>query len=328
MLARLPASAGRRTVCDCWEYAMRKIIADRCRRPSPSAARRSAVPAGVPRAEEADDQGAGRAAVERRPRQRAAQPGQGPVQGRQLRQVPPDRRRGAEARCPRTPRCASSRPSSRSSRASSSWPRRSWKIARKLAPNDAEADYLSGVVYQRWQKPTGRLRVLQAGRREGPGGAGVPDGRRRRCWSRWTAPTRRWRCSRRKVVYFEHSAGDPRRGRPAADAAKGRYREAVDMFRQATILTPRRRRYPRGPRRWRCTTPSSTSEAADVLARAGEARARTPSAPTCGSRWASASSRPASRATRATTSRSPRGCSRPTPACGSGSAGRRWSRTT
>ena len=191
--------------------------------------------------------------------------------------------RRSTRRCSSTPRTRPLRvlrPSSPSSRASSTSPTRSWTIARKLDPKDAEADYLSGVVYQRWQKPQAALRVLHRRRREGTRRSWPTCWRRRRCWSRWTAPTRRWRCSRSKVVYFEHSA-------VIRDAVgqllmqQGKYHEAVDDAPPGEHPRDRRPARSASTWRWRCSTTSSTARRSTSLAQAGARTRSTPSAPTC-----------------------------------------------
>ena len=45
---------------------------------------------------------------------------------------------------------------------------RELKVARGYAPNDAEAHYLSGVVYQRWQKPQTAYEFYKAASEKSP----------------------------------------------------------------------------------------------------------------------------------------------------------------
>jgi Flp pilus assembly protein TadD len=109
-------------------------------------------------------------------------------------------------------------------------------VARKLAPNDAEALYLSGVVCQRWQKVEAACDFYKQATDKAPTELGylmahsemlVTLDRNDEALALLQA----------RVVYFEHSSG-------IRDAVarllmqKGQYRDAVELFRQATILTP------------------------------------------------------------------------------------------
>lgn len=106
--------------------------------------------------------------------------------------------------------------------------------ARKLNPKDAEADYLSGVVYQRWQKPDIAYGHYSDASEKVPDDVSylmaksemlVAMGRQEEAL----------RLLQDKVVYFEHSA-------VIRDAVGQllcqfhKYDEAADMLRQATIL--------------------------------------------------------------------------------------------
>ena len=106
--------------------------------------------------------------------------------------------------------------------------------ARRINPKEAEADYLAGVVYQRWQKPERALEFYTSASEKNPGELAyllarsemlVAAGRQEEAL----------RLLQDKVVYFEHSA-------IIRDAVGQllmqfkRYGEAADMLRTASIL--------------------------------------------------------------------------------------------
>jgi Tfp pilus assembly protein PilF len=108
--------------------------------------------------------------------------------------------------------------------------------ARTLDPKLAEADYLSGVIYQRWQQPSKALDFYQTACIKAPTELAyvmakaetmVALGRQVEALALLQS----------KVVYFEHSA-------VIRDAVgmllmqQNRIEDAVDMFRRATILAP------------------------------------------------------------------------------------------
>jgi Tfp pilus assembly protein PilF len=107
-------------------------------------------------------------------------------------------------------------------------------VARKAAPNLGESYYLSGVIYQRWQKPQTAYEFYTAASDKAPAELSfviartemlVELGRSNEALS----------LLQEKVQYFENSpAIRDAYGQLLAQA--GRYGEAVDMFRQATIL--------------------------------------------------------------------------------------------
>ena len=109
-------------------------------------------------------------------------------------------------------------------------------VARKLAPNDAEALYLSGVVCQRWQKLQAAHDFYKAATEKAPTELGYLMAQ-----SEMLVSTDRSEEAlallQAKVIFFEHSAGI-RDSVARLLMAKGKYREAVELFRQATILTP------------------------------------------------------------------------------------------
>lgn len=109
-------------------------------------------------------------------------------------------------------------------------------VARKSAPNDAEALYLSGVVCQRWKKLTEAHDYYRAATEKAPTELAYLMAQSEMLVTMDRADEA-LALLQAKVVYFEHSAG-------IRDAVarllmqKGRHREAIDLFRQATILTP------------------------------------------------------------------------------------------
>jgi tetratricopeptide (TPR) repeat protein len=108
------------------------------------------------------------------------------------------------------------------------------KEARKLNPKDAEADYLMGVVYQRWQKPETALQCYLAASDKAPAELAYIMARAEMLVA-MDRQKEALALLQEKVVYFEHSP-------VIRDAVgqllmqTGRTSEAVDMFRQASIL--------------------------------------------------------------------------------------------
>lgn len=100
----------------------------------------------------------------------------------------------------------------------------------------AEADYLSGVVYQRWQQPERALECYQSACEKSPAELAyvmakaemlVTMGRRDQALTTLQA----------KVTYFEHS-GEIRDEVGLLLEQDGREREAIEMFRRAVMLSP------------------------------------------------------------------------------------------
>lgn len=108
------------------------------------------------------------------------------------------------------------------------------EVARKFGPREPEAYYLSGVVYQRWQRPQLALEFYhQAGERAPAELAYVlAEGEMLVALGRSTDALQ---LLQGKVTYFENSA-------TIRDAVGqilmqgGKYADAVDMFRQASLL--------------------------------------------------------------------------------------------
>ncbi len=110
------------------------------------------------------------------------------------------------------------------------------EIARKAAPNDAEAYYLSGVVCQRWQKGQAAYDYYKIATDKAP-----TELQYLMAQSEMLVGMDRsdeaLALLQARVVYFEHSGGI-RDAVARLMMAKGRHKEAVELFRQATILTP------------------------------------------------------------------------------------------
>ncbi|MGD0388000.1 MAG: tetratricopeptide repeat protein [Tepidisphaeraceae bacterium] len=107
-------------------------------------------------------------------------------------------------------------------------------LARRADPASAEAEYLSGVVYQRWQQPQRALEFYQHACDKSPAELAyvmakaemlVAMGRRGEALTMLQA----------KVAYFEHS-GAIRDEVGLLLVQEGRYPEAIEMFRRAGIL--------------------------------------------------------------------------------------------
>ncbi len=108
-------------------------------------------------------------------------------------------------------------------------------IARKLVPTDAEADYLSGVVSQRWQRNEQALTYYKAASEKQPAELAYLLAQAETLVA-MNKSDEALALLEARVVYFEHSA-------PIRDAVgqlymqRGKYIQAVDMFRQASILS-------------------------------------------------------------------------------------------
>lgn len=109
-------------------------------------------------------------------------------------------------------------------------------VAEQVDSTGAEADYLFGVVYQRWQQPQRALEFYQRACDKSPAELAyvlakaemlVAMGRRDEALTMLQA----------KVTYFEHS-GVIRDEVGLLLAQEGRYPEAIEMLRRASILSP------------------------------------------------------------------------------------------
>src|SRR5688500_17844684 len=109
-------------------------------------------------------------------------------------------------------------------------------VARKLSPNDAEAHYLSGVVCQRWQKTEAACDFYQAAVDKAPAELAYLMAKSEMLVT-MDRSDEALALLEARVVFFEHSAGI-RDAVARLLVGKGKYREAVERFRQATILMP------------------------------------------------------------------------------------------
>jgi len=109
-------------------------------------------------------------------------------------------------------------------------------LARHADPNSADADYLSGVIYQRWQQPQRALEFYQHACDKSPAELAfvmakaemlVAMDRRDEALTMLQA----------KVTYFEHS-GVIRDEVGLLLMQKGQYPQAIEMLRRASILAP------------------------------------------------------------------------------------------
>jgi tetratricopeptide (TPR) repeat protein len=109
-------------------------------------------------------------------------------------------------------------------------------LARQADPSSAEVEYLSGVVYQRWQQPERALECYQHACDKSPAELAyvlakaemlVAMGRRDDALSMLQS----------KVTYFEHS-GEIRDEVGLLLVQEARFPEAIEMLRRATILAP------------------------------------------------------------------------------------------
>ena len=108
------------------------------------------------------------------------------------------------------------------------------KIAREVTPKNAEADYLSGVIYQRWQKPQLAHDYYKAAADKAPSELAYLMARAEMLVE-MGEPAEALKLLEAKVIYFEHSA-TIRTAVGQLLVEQRRYKEAVDIFRQASIL--------------------------------------------------------------------------------------------
>ena len=111
---------------------------------------------------------------------------------------------------------------------------RELETARKFAPNAAESYYLSGVVFQRWQKPQAAYEFYTAASDKAPAELSYVLARAEMLVA-LERSNEALSLLQEKVNYFENSpAIRDAYGQLLSQA--GRHGDAVDMFRQATIL--------------------------------------------------------------------------------------------
>ncbi len=109
------------------------------------------------------------------------------------------------------------------------------KLAREFNPKDAEADYLSGVVNQRWSNPEVALSYYDAALTKGPGELSYLLAKAETLVTMGRAEDALVSLKDR-VVFFEHSAAI-RDAIGQLMLQKGDTNAAVDMLRQASILS-------------------------------------------------------------------------------------------
>jgi tetratricopeptide (TPR) repeat protein len=106
--------------------------------------------------------------------------------------------------------------------------------ARRLAPKDAEADYLSGVVCQRWQKPQEAYEFYRSAFEKHPSELAYLLAQAEMLVGLNRADEA-LALLQAKVVYFEYS-GAIRDAVGQLLMQRGMFRQATDMFRQASVL--------------------------------------------------------------------------------------------
>lgn len=110
------------------------------------------------------------------------------------------------------------------------------RLARQFDPKNAEADYLSGVVYQRWQKPDVAYEFYSHASEKFPAEISYLMAKAEMLVAMDRAPEA-LKLLEDKVIYFEHSA-------TIRDAvgqlliAQKNYIAGAEMLRQASVLTP------------------------------------------------------------------------------------------
>lgn len=109
------------------------------------------------------------------------------------------------------------------------------ELARKFGPNEPEPYYLSGVIYQRWQKPLTALEFYRDASQRAPAELQyiLAEGEMLVALNRIPDALALLQA---KVAYFENS-GTIRDAVGQLLVQSGRYAEAVDMFREASILS-------------------------------------------------------------------------------------------
>src|SRR5438552_3893952 len=113
---------------------------------------------------------------------------------------------------------------------------RELRLARQFDPKNAQADYLSGVVYQRWQKPDLAYDFYHHASEKAPAELAFVMAKAEMLVAMDRAPEA-LKLLEAKVVYFEHSAAI----RDAAGqllVGQKKYIAGAEMLRQACVLTP------------------------------------------------------------------------------------------
>lgn len=107
-------------------------------------------------------------------------------------------------------------------------------LAHQADPNDAEADYLSGVIYQRWQQPERALEFYQRACEKSPAELAYVMAKAEMLVAMNRRPEA-LAVLEAKVAYFEHS-GAIRDEVGLLLMQDGQSSQAVEMFRRASIL--------------------------------------------------------------------------------------------
>ena len=107
--------------------------------------------------------------------------------------------------------------------------------ARELAPKNPEADYLSGVVQQRWANPEGALKYYDAALTKNPGEISYLLAKSEMLVTLGQSD-QALAALKERVVFFEHSAAI-RDAIGMLQMQKGEVAAAIDTFRQASILS-------------------------------------------------------------------------------------------
>jgi tetratricopeptide (TPR) repeat protein len=107
-------------------------------------------------------------------------------------------------------------------------------VTRQLAPTDPEAEYLSGVVYQRWQQPDRALEFYQHACDKAPAELAYLLAKSEMLVAMDRRPEA-LAILQQRVTYFEHS-GAIRDEIGLLMMQEGRYPQAVEMLRRASIL--------------------------------------------------------------------------------------------
>lgn len=109
------------------------------------------------------------------------------------------------------------------------------ELARKFGPKDPEPYYLSGVVYQRWQKPVTALEFYKLAAERAPAELSYVLAQSEMLVALNRVPEA-LALLQGRIAYFENS-GAIRDAAGQLLMQSGRYAEAIDMFRQASILS-------------------------------------------------------------------------------------------
>jgi tetratricopeptide (TPR) repeat protein len=110
------------------------------------------------------------------------------------------------------------------------------RLARQFNPKNPEADYLSGVVYQRWEKPDVAYEFYSHACDKAPAELSYLMAKAEMLVAMDRAPEA-LKLLQERVIYFEHSA-TIRDAVGQLLVGDKQYARAVDVLRQASVLTP------------------------------------------------------------------------------------------